>query len=102
MPQPTCPKCQKGVCTRVKREGWFQTELLPRFGYFPWECSSCRKVSLLKRRGQRKRKPNDPTEIPSEQEVASTPSQASSGPPPSKQSYTSRSRSTNRKGQTSH
>jgi len=56
MPRPSCPRCGAPQCSRRKREGLFQIFLYPRFGLFPWQCSACRKVFLMKERGRSKRR----------------------------------------------
>lgn len=56
MPRPACPKCKELQCSRKKRVGLWQRFILPRFGWFPWECTSCRKVFLIKERGKSKRR----------------------------------------------
>jgi hypothetical protein len=65
LPRPACSKCKSLDCSRVKRDGLMQTLVLPRFGYFPWKCTSCGNVFLIKERGKSKRhrsgeKPGDP------------------------------------------
>jgi hypothetical protein len=60
MPRPACPKCKARECSRKKRQGLFERFILPRLGWYPWQCSSCRKVFLVKERGKRKRKPFAP------------------------------------------
>jgi hypothetical protein len=56
LPAPFCPKCKSGRTARVKRTGLLQILVLPRFGIFPWECSSCRKIFTFKNRGKLKRR----------------------------------------------
>ncbi len=56
MPRPACPKCGERQCSRKKRQGLWQRFILPSFGWFPWQCSSCRRVFLVKERGKSKRK----------------------------------------------
>jgi predicted RNA-binding Zn-ribbon protein involved in translation (DUF1610 family) len=58
MPRPACPKCGERQCSRRKREGLFQRFFLSRLGWFPWQCSSCRKIFLVKERGKSKRRPS--------------------------------------------
>jgi len=51
-----CRQCQKGELFRVEREGFLQTKVLPRWGYYPWKCSLCHARTLLKSRGPGKRR----------------------------------------------
>jgi len=46
----------------MERVGLFEKKVFPFFGYYPWECSACRKRVLLKTRGQkvRVRRPDRP------------------------------------------
>jgi len=50
-----CSKCKSHKIHRILREGFFRIKLAPLFGYFPWECSSCDKVQMLKARGSKRR-----------------------------------------------
>jgi hypothetical protein len=50
-----CTKCKNPKIHRIEREGFLRTTLAPIFGYYPWECSNCGKVQLLKSRGNRRR-----------------------------------------------
>lgn len=43
-----CPMCHGQKLRRIKREGFLHTKLAPIFGYFPWRCSSCGKMQLLR------------------------------------------------------
>lgn len=45
-----CPKCQYNGMRRVRRQGWLERELLPRLGFYPWECIDCRQISMIKMR----------------------------------------------------
>ncbi len=56
MPRPNCSKCGEQQCSRTKRVGLWQRFILPRFGRFPWQCSSCGKIFLVKERGKSKRR----------------------------------------------
>jgi predicted RNase H-like nuclease len=56
MPRPACPKCGEKQCSRRKREGFFQILIYPSLGWYPWQCSSCRKVFVVKERGKSKRR----------------------------------------------
>jgi hypothetical protein len=49
---------------RVKREGFWQTKFWHHFGLFPWECAMCRKTTLFRSRGERKRKRSVPAQEP--------------------------------------
>jgi hypothetical protein len=55
MPRPACPKCGEEQCSRRKREGFFQILIYPSLGWYPWQCSTCRKVFVVKERGRSKR-----------------------------------------------
>jgi hypothetical protein len=39
---------------RIKREGFLRKNLAPLFGFYPWRCSICGTVQLLRARGERK------------------------------------------------
>ena len=56
MPRPACPKCKERQCSRKKRDGLWQRFILSRLGWYPWQCTSCRKIFLVKERGKSKRK----------------------------------------------
>jgi len=52
-----CPKCsEEDILRRIERVGLLQEKVYPLFGYYPWECSGCRKRSLMKDRGEKKRR----------------------------------------------
>lgn len=53
--RPMCSKCAKPTLRRVKRKGFWQKVVLGRFGFYPWECSACRKIIILRNRGQNRR-----------------------------------------------
>lgn len=38
---------------RKARNGFWQKSVWPRFGFYPWECASCRVEKLLRDRGLR-------------------------------------------------
>ncbi len=48
--KPHCPHCEGIELRRQGRVGFMQRVVLPRFGWFPWECGLCRKVYFLKQR----------------------------------------------------
>jgi hypothetical protein len=50
-----CTKCHHGKLTRTLRVGFFEGNLLPFFGYFPWICSECKSRIRLKTRGEQVR-----------------------------------------------
>jgi hypothetical protein len=52
---------------RIRREGFMHVWLAPFFGYYPWRCSNCQEVQLLKARGKKKstQEGNNPQEKPS-------------------------------------
>jgi hypothetical protein len=50
---------------RVGRHGFLEKKIFPLFGFYPWECGSCRIVKLFKNRGSRRtrtRRTDTPTE----------------------------------------
>ena len=51
-----CPKCGRNKMYRTRRRGFWRRFILPRFGYFPWKCESCKSVVSLKKRGVHRRK----------------------------------------------
>ena len=50
-----CPKCKFGNLFRTNREGFFEKNLYVLRGYYPWLCASCKRRSLVKARGERRR-----------------------------------------------
>ncbi|HEV2280257.1 MAG TPA: hypothetical protein VGS02_18905 [Acidobacteriaceae bacterium] len=52
----TCPACRHEQLARIARRGFLRQRLLPIFGYYPWECSMCRRQFLLRKRGAAYRK----------------------------------------------
>lgn len=67
-----CPKCHSFRIRRIRREGFLRKRLAPIFGYYPWRCSTCGTVQLLKARGKRARRReagNTSTEAPATQQV---------------------------------
>lgn len=57
-----CTKCQSQRMRRIERVGFLRTSLAPLFGFFPWRCSTCGTVQLLRARGKRqsRREISDP------------------------------------------
>jgi hypothetical protein len=53
-PPPLCPACESSRTVRVRRKGLMQSLVWHRFGLFPWECTTCRKVFMFKNRGKLK------------------------------------------------
>ena len=49
-----CKDCGNSL-RRLSRRGFLQKRIYSLFGYYPWECSNCGKVQLLKSRGNRRR-----------------------------------------------
>jgi len=46
-----CPKCsEKDILRRMPRVGILEEKVLTLMGYYPWECSGCRKRFMLKTR----------------------------------------------------
>lgn len=61
-----CATCQSYRMRRIKREGFLRLKVAPLFGYYPWRCSVCGTVRLLKARGVRKRtRKADPQQVES-------------------------------------
>lgn len=54
-----CPSCHTPTLRRMPRRGFLQKVMLPKLGYFPWECSLCRKVHCFRDRGVRQRSKSD-------------------------------------------
>lgn len=53
----SCQRCGSGRVRRVYREGFLQINIYPLLGYYPWRCTQCGHVVMLrKRRRTRKRK----------------------------------------------
>jgi len=51
-----CPKCsEKHVLRRMPRIGLLEQKVLSWLGYYPWECSACRKRVMMKVRGEQKK-----------------------------------------------
>lgn len=55
----SCPECGSPYVRRVRREGFLQTRIYSRFGYYPWECAICRKTNMLKVRGKRRHRSSE-------------------------------------------
>jgi hypothetical protein len=53
-----CTKCKSYRIRRIKREGFLRRKLAPLFGFFPWRCSTCGTVQLLRARGRPARRRN--------------------------------------------
>jgi pyruvate-formate lyase-activating enzyme len=47
-----CPNCQNPEMRRRARTGFLQTKIYPLFGFYPWECFSCRATKMLRSRGK--------------------------------------------------
>jgi hypothetical protein len=45
-----CPHCGARALYRRERRGFLQRKVLPRLGFYPWNCASCRKSALLRLR----------------------------------------------------
>jgi hypothetical protein len=43
-----CIWCHSDGLRRVTRKGFLRRHALPVFGFYPWECMSCRRVSFLR------------------------------------------------------
>ncbi len=48
--KPHCPHCDGIELRRQGRFGFWQRAVLPRFGYYPWECGLCRRIFMLQQR----------------------------------------------------
>jgi hypothetical protein len=55
----------------MERIGLFEKKLFPLFGYYPWECSGCRKRFLLKARGVKIRRGQAGVRHPSHHRIIS-------------------------------
>jgi len=51
-----CPGCHQISMHRVRRSGFLEKWILPKFGYYPWECTNCGIKKLLKARGKQHRR----------------------------------------------
>lgn len=49
--KPLCPWCKDVPLRRLGRIGWMERVVLPLFGYYPWECEWCQRISHLRLRG---------------------------------------------------
>ncbi len=47
---PRCERCENIELRRQGRIGLLERAVLPRFGFFPWECGLCRAVTYHKQR----------------------------------------------------
>jgi hypothetical protein len=52
----TCPRCGELRGSRVKRRGFVQKQVMPFFGYFPWQCGACRFEWNSKVRGEKRKR----------------------------------------------
>ena len=53
---PICPKCASTQTARLKRQGFLQRLIYPYFRLYPWKCSTCQTLFMLKNRGKLKRR----------------------------------------------
>ncbi len=60
---PQCTSCGYARTIRVRRKGLLQAFVWTRLGYFPWECTGCRKVFLDKNRGKANRRRRVDTDV---------------------------------------
>ncbi len=51
---PRCERCENIELRRQGRVGFLERAVLPRFGFFPWECGLCRDVTYRKQRSAAK------------------------------------------------
>jgi hypothetical protein len=50
-----CKQCGTPM-RRLPRKGFLQLKFYPFFGYYPWECPICRKVTMLRKQHMRKKR----------------------------------------------
>ena len=48
--QIACQRCGGEKVHRVYREGFLQEVVYPWFGYFPWRCTACGYLAMLRKR----------------------------------------------------
>lgn len=67
-----CPTCSANVPMRVSRTGFFQLNILWRFGFYPWKCGACGVTFLSRARGTKppSRRKSDPGNAGSQQRRA--------------------------------
>jgi hypothetical protein len=53
-----CPACRTQTLRRTERKGFMQRLIYAGFGYYPWKCSTCKSIQLIKNRGRRRRRRN--------------------------------------------
>lgn len=53
MKEKKCTKCGNSEFRRINRDSFMLREIMPRFGYYPWECVFCRVRRLFKDDGRR-------------------------------------------------
>src|ERR1700742_913059 len=51
-PHCVCPRCGSRL-RRLARRGLLQSQIYPLFGYYPWECLTCRGKRIVRNRGRR-------------------------------------------------
>lgn len=49
--QRSCFRCSQGLLIRVARHGFWEEKILNRLGIYPWECTSCRRRTWRRGRG---------------------------------------------------
>lgn len=49
----TCGKCGGKALRRINRIGYWEEYILPKFGFYPWECVICRVRKYYRDDGQR-------------------------------------------------
>jgi hypothetical protein len=55
-----CKNCGANDMMRRKRESFLEKNIYPLFGYYPWVCHICKERTLLKTRGERRKKKRTP------------------------------------------
>jgi uncharacterized C2H2 Zn-finger protein len=52
-----CNECGTKM-RRLARRGFMQVKFYPIFGFYPWECPICRKITMERKQYQRKTSPS--------------------------------------------
>jgi uncharacterized Zn finger protein len=53
--QIPCQRCGGEKVHRVFREGFLQEVVYPWFGYYPWRCTTCGHLAMLRKRHRMKK-----------------------------------------------
>jgi hypothetical protein len=84
-PKYICLKCGERL-RRLARRGFLENGIFPFFGYFPWECLSCRNKRMLRARGRRAFRPIWDSSLEEMPELQETAKEEPSGTPESESS----------------